>query len=203
MGLKTPSRTHGLLCVVSGPSGAGKTTICRRLAETDPNVTYTVSCTTRAPREGEVDGVDYHFLIIEEFESRIEAGEFLEYARVHGRLYGTLVSSVTESLLAGKDVVMDLDVQGGELIRQCQDALIVQCRLDVFIMPPDPDEIRKRLQGRGTESQENFELRMRNALEEMEHWPNYEYLILSADREEDFASFQSIIRSERMRVSRL
>lgn len=201
--MKTPSRKLGLLCVVSGPSGAGKTTICRRLAEADDNVTHTVSCTTRAPREGEVDGHDYHFLSEEEFERRIAAGEFLEHARVHGRRYGTLVSSVTERLLAGHDVVMDLDVQGGELIRQCQDELVVKCRLDVFIMPPNAEELHSRLEARGTESQENFDLRMRNSLEEMEHWPKYDYLILSGDREEDFAKFSSIIRSERMRVARL
>ena len=201
--MKKPECKLGILCVVSGPSGAGKTTLCRNLAADDANVAHSVSCTTRPPREGEVDGDDYYFLSVEEFERRVAEGEFLEHARVHDNFYGTLVASVRERLEQGADVVMDIDVQGAEQIRACMVPLIVECRVDVFIMPPDDDELRRRLANRGTESEEVFDLRMRNAVEEMEHWPKYQYLILSGTRDEDLARFKSIIESERMRVARL
>ena len=198
-----PGARLGLLCVVSGPSGAGKTTLCRRLGDADPRTTHSVSCTTRPPREGEVDGRDYHFLDEAEFERRIAAGDFLEHARVHGRLYGTLLSSVTDHLLAGEDVVMDLDVQGAAQIRAHTDPLVRRCAFDIFVMPPDPGALRARLAHRATESDAERDLRLRNALDEMRHWPKYDYLILSSDRETDFARFTSIVEAERLRVLRL
>jgi len=198
-----PGARLGLLCVVSGPSGAGKTTLCRRLGDADPRATHSVSCTTRPPREGEVDGRDYHFLDEAEFDRRVAAGDFLEHARVHGRLYGTLLSSVTGHLLAGEDVVMDLDVQGAGQIRAHSDALVRRCAFDVFVMPPDRNDLRARLAARGTESEAELDLRLRNALEEMRSWPEYDYLLLSGDREDDYARFTGLIAAERLRVSRL
>ena len=198
-----PSNRLGILCVVSGPSGAGKTTLCRALSEVDDNVVYSVSCTTRKPREGEVDGTDYHFLSTEEFLERVDAGDFLEHAPVHDRHYGTLRSWVTERLERGIDVVMDIDVAGAAQVRASEDALIGSARVDIFVRPPDNEELERRLSARGTESAEEFALRMKNALEEIEHWPRYEYQILSGTKEEDFARFRTIVEAERLRTSRL
>ena len=196
-----PQRT-GILLVVSGPSGSGKTTLCRRLAD-EGGASYSVSCTTRSPRPGEVDGRDYHFLTREEFLSKREAGEFLESAEVHGNLYGTLKSEVTGRLDQGQDVVMDLDVQGAAHVRACEDPAIRLAAVDLFVMPTDDDELLARLSGRGTDSAEVIALRMKNALVEMAHWPEYTYRLLSGSREEDFARFKALLVAERMRVSRL
>ncbi|MFT4550495.1 MAG: guanylate kinase [Verrucomicrobiales bacterium] len=198
----TPSRL-GILCVVSGPSGAGKTTLCHALSEADPNVVYSVSCTTRKPRPGEIDGSDYHFLSTENFLERAAAGEFLEHAPVHDRHYGTLRSWVTERLEKGLDIVMDIDVDGGAQVRASDDPLITAARVDIFVRPPDNAELENRLRSRGTESEEEFALRMKNALAEIEHWPRYQYQILSGSKGEDFAKFRSIIEAERLRTSRL
>lgn len=196
-----PQRT-GILLVVSGPSGSGKTTLCRRLAD-EGEASYSVSCTTRSPRPGEVDGRDYHFLSREEFTAKREAGEFLESAEVHGNLYGTLKSEITGRLGQGQDVVMDLDVQGAAQVRACGDVAIRLAAVDLFVMPTSDDELLARLSGRGTDSEEVIALRMKNALEEMSHWPEYTYRLLSGSREEDFARFQALIVAERMRISRL
>ena len=198
----TPRRL-GILCVVSGPSGAGKTTLCHALSEADPNVVYSVSCTTRRPRPGEVDGRDYHFLNEDDVLARIDAGDFLEPAPVHDRHYGTLRSSVTEQLEQGFDVVMDIDVDGAAQIRSNEDPLIVAARVDIFVRPTSREELESRLAARGTENQDEFELRMRNALDEISHWPRYQYQIHSGTREEDFARFQMIIGAERLRTSRM
>ena len=195
------SRT-GMLLVVSGPSGSGKTTLCRRLADAG-EVRYSISCTTRAPRSGEVDGTDYHFLTRAEFESRITAGDFLEHAEVHGNHYGSLKSEVLRHLAGGVDVVMDIDVQGAEQVRNCQDPEIRRAFVDLFVMPPNEDELHARLSGRGTDSAEVIALRMTNALEEMRHWKNYSYLLLSATRDEDYERFHALVTTERMRVARL
>jgi len=193
----------GLLCVVSGPSGSGKTTLCRRFSESDPGAVYAVSATTRAPREGERDGIDYFFLGRGEFEARIAGGEFLEYAEVHGRLYGTLKSEVVGHLAAGRDVLMDLDVQGAALVRASGDPVIRAALVDIFILLPSDEELVERLRGRGTETDEQLALRLRNAREESRHWPEYRYTLVSRDRETDFATFRSILVGERCRSSRL
>ena len=194
---------RGVLCIVSGPSGSGKTTLCRALSELDPNCRYAVSCTTRAPRGGEVDGRDYHFLGREEFEARATRGELLEWAEVHGNLYGTLKSEVVDLIKEGKDVLMDIDVQGAELVRGNPDPLIAESLVDVFILPPDREELVKRLSGRGTEDAEQLALRLRNALEEMRHWSSYGYTILSGSPAEDLERFRAIIGGERCRSTRL
>lgn len=195
------SRT-GILLLVSGPSGSGKTTLCRRLAD-EKEAHYSISCTTRPPREGEVDGKDYHFLSKDDFESRIAAGEFLEHAEVHENYYGTLKTEVLDHLAAGTDVVMDIDVQGADQVRSCPDSRIKKAMIDLFVMPPSEEELRARLTGRGTDAEEVITLRMKNALEEMKHWPEYSYRIISATREEDYLNFKSLIIAERLRVSRL
>lgn len=196
------SQRKGILLVVSGPSGSGKTTLCRRLAD-EGEASYSVSCTTRPARLGERDGRDYHFLSREEFLARRDAGEFLESAEVHGNLYGTLKSEVTGRLAQGADVVMDLDVQGAAQVRACADEAIRLSAIDLFVMPASEEELLARLSGRGTDSAEVIALRMINALEEMSHWPEYTYQLLSGSREEDYSRFKSLLVAERMRISRL
>ena len=195
------SRT-GILLVVSGPSGSGKTTLCRRLAD-EEEAHYSISCTTRAPRNGEVNGKDYHFLDRDDFTKRIQTGNFLEHAEVHGNHYGTLKSEVLNYISKGVDVVMDIDVQGATLVRACEDPEIQTALTDLFVMPPSNGELRARLTGRGTDTDDIIALRMKNALDEIEHWPSYSYRLVSATREEDYTRFKSLIISERLRISRL
>ncbi len=196
------SQRTGILLVVSGPSGSGKTTLCRRLAG-ENEAHYSISCTTRLPRPGETNGKDYHFLSREQFLAKRENGEFLESAEVHGNLYGTLRSEVIQYLQTGQDVVMDLDVQGAELVRKSEDTSIRQALVDLFVMLADEQELLKRLSGRGTDSAEVIKLRMKNAIEETHHWPEYTYRLLSGTQEEDYTRFKSLIVAERLRVSRI
>ncbi len=192
----------GILLVVSGPSGSGKTTLCRKLAHFG-EVHYSISCTTRLPRADEENGKDYHFLTKEEFAARLEAGEFLEHAVVHGNLYGSLRSEVVSFLDSGVDVVMDIDVQGADQIRAASDAKIRSSFVDLFVMPPSEVELHARLSGRGTDSAEVISLRMSNALEEMRHWQRYSYRIMSSSKEQDYAKVQALVTAERLRVSRI
>ncbi len=196
------SARTGILLVVSGPSGSGKTTLCRKLADSG-EAHYSISCTTRDPRPGEEHGKDYHFLSKEEFYHKLEAREFLEHAVVHGNLYGSLKSEVVSYLQAGTDVVMDIDVQGANQVRDCGDADIHRAFADLFVMPPSNEALRERLSDRGTDSEETINLRMANALEEMRHWRRYTYLILSSTREDDYAKFQALVTAERLRVTRI
>jgi guanylate kinase len=192
----------GILYLVSGPSGSGKSTLCRRLAA-EGEAEFSVSCTTRLPRFGETHGKEYFFLTVEEFEEKVAAGEFLEHALVHGNHYGTLRSEVIGRLAEGIDVVMDIDVQGAAQVRACDDESIRLALVDLFVMPPDEDELASRLRGRGTDSDEVIALRLRNAIDEMHHWPEYRYRLLSGTPEEDYAKFKALLFGERMRVSRL
>lgn len=199
-----PDFRQGVLCVVSGPSGSGKTTLCHRGAGEIPGVTYSVSCTTRAPRNGEVDQVDYHFLSREDFERRIAADEFLEYALVHQKYhYGTLKSAVLEHLRQGRDVVMDLDVQGASQLRVSTDPEIRRALVDVFILPSNLAELELRIRGRSEMPEEELARRLHNAEEEMSHWSEYDYTIVSSDKEADFARFTAILLAERLRTVRL
>lgn len=193
---------HGILLVVSGPSGSGKTTLCRRIAN-EGEMHYSISCTTRPPRPGEQNGRDYHFLSADQFTRRMEAGDFLEHACVHGNHYGTLRTEVCDFLAKGMDVVMDIDVQGATQVRACEDPMIASSLVDLFVMPQDEAELHARLSGRGTDSAEVIALRMHNALEEMSHWPVYSYRLLSGTQEEDYFRFKSLLIGERLRVSRL
>jgi guanylate kinase len=194
-------RRHGILFILSAPSGAGKSSLLRAI-RSNADFLFSVSCTTRAPRRDERDGVDYHFISREEFERRIEDGEFLEYAFVHGNYYGTLRENVMRELVAGRDVLLEIDVQGAATVRghlgEITDSLA-----DIFLMPPTFEILHQRLLKRGTESPEQLELRLANAKREMEAWREYRYLIVSGTVEEDAANFLSIMRAERQVSRRL
>jgi guanylate kinase len=189
-------RRHGILFVVSAPSGAGKSTLLNALRQT-PDFVYSVSCTTRAPRPGEIEGEDYHFVGAEEFQRRLAADEFLEFAQVHGNFYGTLRATVVEQLNAGVDVLIDIDVQGARTIRQDTNPAIRASVADIFIMPPSLDELQRRLTKRGTETPEQIQVRLSNAAAEMEVWRDYRYTIVSGSVEEDLQKFRAIMRAER------
>lgn len=188
--------------MISAPSGAGKTTLISSLRQ-KPDFVYSVSCTTRAPRRGEVHGEDYYFLGEEEFKTRAAAGEFLEHAEVHGGFYGTLKSTVMSHLERGVDVLLDVDTLGAASIRGCRDAFIQAALADVFIMPPGLDELARRLRKRGTESEEQIAIRLRNASAEMEKWREYRYTIISSSMEEDIEKFRAVMRAERYMSRRL
>jgi guanylate kinase len=193
---------RGILFVVSAPSGAGKTTLCNALRQTRDFV-YSVSCTTREARPGEIEGEDYTFLSKEEFARRVEAGEFLEHANVHGHSYGTLRSTVLNHLNKGVDVLLDIDIQGAAAIRACSDPQIIDALADVFIMPRSLDELRHRLIKRATETPEQIEVRLRNAAGEMKSWRLYRYSIISGSVEEDLEKFRAIMKAERYLSRRL
>jgi guanylate kinase len=195
-------RRQGILFVISAPSGTGKTTLCENLRAT-PDFIYSVSCTTRPPRAGEVDGVDYHFLRREDFLKRIDRGEMLEYALVHGNYYGTLKATVKDALAQGTDVLLDIDVQGAATIRETDDAMVRDSLVDVFIMPPTIEELEKRLRKRGTETEEQVQQRLRTGREESKLWRLYKYTILSGSMEEDLTKFRAIMRAERYLSRRL
>jgi guanylate kinase len=186
---------HGILFVVSAPSGAGKTTLVERIRRT-PNLFYSVSCTTRAPRAGETDGEDYQFLSDAVFRERVEKGDFLEHAQVHGDYYGTLREPVVTNLKRGEDVLIDIDTQGAAAIRNCGDRLIRDALADVFIMPPDLEELRRRLFKRGTETTKQIESRLATAAREMEYWRDYRYTIISGSVEEDLQRFRQVMEAE-------
>jgi len=192
----------GILFVLSAPSGAGKTTLTSALRQ-KPDFVYAVSCTTRAPRSGEIHGEDYFFLDHAEFERRAAAGEFLEHADVHGNLYGTLKATVIENLSRGVDVLIDIDTAGAALIRACTDPVITSALADVFIMPPGLEELARRLRKRGSETEEQIATRLRNAASEMAHWRAYRYTIISESMEEDIEKFRAVMRAERYLSHRL
>jgi guanylate kinase len=195
-------RRQGILFVISAPSGTGKSTLCENLRST-PDFIYSVSCTTRAPRKGEENGVDYHFLSKDEFLAKVEKGEMLEHALVVGNYYGTLKSTVKAALAAGTDVLLDIDVQGAKAIRATDDAMVRDSLVDVFIMPPTMEELEKRLRKRGTETEPQIELRLKTGREEMKLWKLYKYTILSGSMEEDLIKFRAIMRAERYLSRRL
>jgi guanylate kinase len=186
---------HGILFVISAPSGAGKTTLVEAIRQT-PNLFYSVSCTTRAPRAGEIDSQDYQFLSHADFLAKLEAGDFLEQAQVHGDYYGTLREPVLTNLKNGVDVLIDIDTQGAAIIRNCDDPVIRQALTDVFIMPPDLDELRRRLHNRGTETEEQINRRLETAAREMELWRDYRYTIISGSVEDDLEKFRCIMAAE-------
>jgi len=195
-------RRQGILFVISAPSGTGKSTLCANLRAT-PDFIYSVSCTTRPPRPGEENGVDYRFLTKEKFEHLIASGEMLEYATVHGNYYGTLKGTVKEALEQGTDVLLDIDVQGAAQIRKTTDPIVSASLVDVFIMPPTIEELERRLRKRATETEEQVHRRLETAREEMKLWRLYKYTILSGSMEEDLQKFRAIMRAERYLSRRL
>jgi guanylate kinase len=186
---------HGILFVISAPSGAGKTTLVEALRQTT-NLFYSVSCTTRGPRTGEIDDQDYQFLSDKDFRARVKAGDFLEHAQVHGDYYGTLRKPVLTNLKNGVDVLIDIDTQGAVAIRNCDDPIICEALSDVFIMPPDLEELRQRLLKRGTEDVQQIDSRLATAAREMELWRSYRYTIISGSVEEDLQKFRQIMNAE-------
>ena len=188
--------------MISAPSGAGKSTLCAALRQT-PDFVYSVSCTTRPARAGEIDGEDYVFLTEAEFLARVKAGDFLEHARVHEHYYGTLRKPLVQNLQNGIDVLIDVDTQGAAAIRNCGDQFIRSALADVFIMPPNLEELRRRLIKRGTETPQQIDLRLATAAREMELWREYRYTIISQSVEEDLQKFRHITRAERYLSRRL
>ena len=193
---------YGILFVVSAPSGAGKTTLCDALRQT-PDFLYSVSCTTRPPRSDEMEGEDYRFLSEKDFLARVKAGEFLEHARVHEHYYGTLRQPLIDHLKKGVDVLIDIDTQGAVAIRSCSDSFVRESLADVFIMPPNLEELRRRLTKRRTERAAQIESRLKTAAREMQHWRDYRYTIISKSMEEDLQKFRQIMGAERILSRRL
>ena len=191
--------TTGKLFILSAPSGAGKTTLLKRVMADLPGLAFSVSHTTRLPRAGEEDGADYHFVSRDRFEAMREQGLFLEWAEVHGNLYGTSRPAVLAQLAEGLDVVLDIDVQGAAILRKS--AVIPAASL--FITPPSLTELERRLRGRGTDSEETILLRLKNARVEMQAAPDYEYLIVNADLEQAVETLRAIVIAERSRGHRL
>ena len=192
---------HPLLIVVSAPSGAGKSTLCDRLLAESPDIVYSVSCTTRAPRGEEQDGSAYFFLSPEDFEQRVSEGAFLEHATVHDNRYGTLKETVRTAMSSGKSVMMDIDVQGAQQVRDAlatlpADDAMVRGFVDVFIQPPSMDVLRERLEGRGEDAVEVIERRLANAAQEMSCAEVYKYCVINDDLDAAVAEFRGILDRE-------
>jgi guanylate kinase len=195
----------GLIIVVSAPSGGGKSSLCQRLLNWSANLVYSVSCTTRAPRGGELHGVDYFFLSREEFEQRVKTGDFLEHAQYNGNYYGTPRSFIEEQLAAGKDVLLDIEVQGAEqVIRRVRGGSFAysETLVTIFLMPPSPELLETRLRRRGTDSDETIRKRLALAQQEMAHWREYDYVIVSGKLDDDFEQGKAIIIAEKRRTIR-
>ena len=193
-----PLARRGLLFVLSSPSGAGKSTIAKKLLAVDSGLEMSVSATTRPARPGEVDGKDYHFVDLERFRSMVAAGEFLEWAHVFGHRYGTPDAPVDAILAKGQDVLFDIDWQGAQQLHQQAGGDVVR----VFILPPSMDELHRRLAGRATDSAEVIEARMARAASEIAHWDGYDYVLVNDDVERCFKEVKTILAAERLKRSR-
>ena len=196
--------SRALLIVVSGPAGSGKTTLCSSLTGACPQgIRRVITCTTRAPRPGEVDGVDYHFLTRESFEQQVAAGVFLEHAHVHGNLYGPRAADVAAHLGAGFDALLNVDVQGAATIRAkgAADPRLAAALVTVFIRVSDRTELRRRLTGRGTDPADEIDRRVAAAEGELRHAGSYQHVIESGTREADFTALLAIYHAEKARRS--
>ena len=196
--MTTPITKRGLMLVLSSPSGAGKTSICKKLLQQDTGLVLSVSATTRKRRPGEVEGKDYQFLSIQEFESRINKSQFLEYAKVFGNYYGTPAQLVERSLKSGVDVLFDIDWQGTQQLK----ARARQDLVSVFILPPSIKELEKRLFNRAQDTSEVVANRMSKSASEMSHYPEYDYVIINHDLDKSVQQVQSILCAERSRRER-
>ncbi len=188
------SATTGTLYIVSAPSGAGKTSLVKALVDAQPQVRVSVSHTTRAMRPGEVDGVNYHFVSRDEFLARLERNEFLEHAEVFGNLYGTSQRWLEQTLAEGYDLILEIDWQGAQQVRR----LMPQAK-SIFILPPTQEALRQRLNNRGQDSDEIIEKRMREAVSEMSHYVEYDYLVINDDFAHALIDLQSIFRANQLR----
>jgi len=186
---------RGLLIVLSSPSGAGKSTIARMLLDADPQTTMSISATTRPPRSTERDGVHYHFVDDSEFERMVERSEFIEWAPVFGYRYGTPAAPVKAALKAGKDIIFDVDWQGRQQIHAQMGEDMVQ----IFLLPPSMAELERRLRSRRTDSEEVINRRLAMARTEIEHWPEYDYVLVNEHTEQCLEQVQGIIRTERLK----
>ncbi len=196
----TPDTLHrrGLMFILSSPSGAGKTTIARKLLAAEPGLAMSVSATTRPMRPGEVDGHDYHFIAADIFAQMVADGEFYEWAHVFGNSYGTPRGHIRAALKAGGDVLFDIDWQGTQQLHQQAAADVVR----VFILPPSLTELRRRLEGRGTDAADVIDARMARAQAEISHWDGYDYVVVNDDVESCFAKVRQILAAERLRRTR-
>ena len=194
----------GLLVVISAPSGGGKTTLCEELIKHQPNTVRAVTCTTREPRDGEKDGVDYYFLDAGTFLKRVQAGNFLEHATVYGNSYGTLKSEVLGKLRQGKDVLLSVDVQGSATIRERaeEDPELKRALLSIFLAPPSLDVLEKRLIKRGKDTKPVIQKRLAVARQEIAQWRHFDYTLISSTIPDDLKRMQAIITAERLRTAR-
>ncbi|MBN2507513.1 MAG: guanylate kinase [Verrucomicrobia bacterium] len=194
-----------LLLILSAPSGGGKTTLGQRLLQTCPGLERAVTCTTRTPRPGERDGVDYHFLSPAVFGRQVRAGQFLEHATVHGHRYGTREREVTDRLARGCDVLLIIDVQGAAAVRARAAAhpALRNALVTVFLTPPSFAALEQRLRGRGTDPERAIQRRLRTARAELERWRDFDYLILSASPDDDLGRARAILTAEQLRPQRI
>ena len=193
-----PRMEHPLLIAVSAPSGTGKTTLCNRLVAERSEIEYSISCTTRAPRGEEQDGVDYYFLSDREFKKRVRRSEFLEHAKVHGNRYGTLADTVQFAMEEGRHIILDIDVQGVSQIRNSvaqmeERSLIRRGFLDIFIEPPSVKILEQRLRTRGTDKEKVIQQRLKNAADEIREAPKYRHRIVNEQIDQAYSSLCQII----------
>lgn len=189
---------RGLLIILSSPSGAGKSTLAGRLRAWDASLQFSVSATTRAPREGEIDGKDYFFVSVADFQDQVADGGMLEHARVFGNYYGSPKAPVAAAIDAGRDVLFDIDWQGAQ---QISNSDLQKNVLSIFILPPSITELRRRLESRGQDSADVIEDRMQKSWDEISHWDGYDYVLVNDDLDSTEAQLRTIISAERLRRS--
>lgn len=189
---------RGLMLVISSPSGAGKSTIARNLLEKDKNINLSVSVTTRPRRQSEIEGIHYHFISKRDFERMRDNDELLEWAEVHGNFYGTPREPVEEAMAAGRDMLFDIDWQGAEQLQDKMKADVVS----IFILPPTMTELQSRLHRRAEDTEEVIKTRLLNSRAEIEHWRDYDYVILNDDLQAAFEGIEAIVKAERVRRDR-